>query len=259
MKTYEERVITRIAIFLSLLAIVLVCVLFWQCIFADGVIQDFLVTDVSWNKYITLERLQECIESGYNLPEGATLISREVEVGTTQVFDHEEYREVEILETYQSGSKDVSLYEFNPLTSEFEWVSEKKPEYSTSVKNETQKRIVFKNQNILKYVYYYKINRWISFGTYETHGAKTGYAFERLAEGEHDPAVPYWPTVEIDKNTQEASRSEDYFIGGVLYGSSTDETIVTSFNVPFEIWETINPGDRIKVLVQDNAIIKIVN
>ena len=221
---------------------------------------DFSVTNVSWNRYITLEELITYTECGWTLPEGAVLLeTRNEYYKTVPVFDHYDYKEVEVWEEYQSGTKNVRKYEFNWFSMEFEWVWVREPEYSTRKKTEIQKEAVYRNENVYADKYYYTIDRWTAIGTYETNGKKTGYNVERAAEGEHDPAVPYWPSVELDEKTREASRREVYYITGVLHDDLTDESVVESFMIPFEFWNGINPGDEIKVLLQNFNITNIVN
>ena len=192
--------------------------------------KTLVVTELSWERIIGIERYQTVDESDWYLPAGATLTRTSDEIRSyRQEFSHNETKtrtvSEEVLagyETYITGYTDNGNGTFTENTSQ-------RAVYRTEYRTETYQEPVYISVPVYGTKYYYEIDRWL---------------FERNIVSRGVDQNPQWGTVFLGENERESGRSESCFV------EATDNKGKTKrYSLNREDWMTLKVGAEIKVKV----------
>lgn len=188
---------------------------------------DLQVTGLAWSRSIPVEQNIEYTEEGWNLPEGANVISQRNEIHHyDQVLDHHEKVEVQksrrVLDHYET----YYTYSDNG-NGTFEEVEHQRPVYSTEYYTETESRPVYRSVPRYATKYTYTIWRWTPSRTAAASGT------------DHNT---YWPDLNLKEDEREGSpRSESYSFTVVdRKGNSTSWELAESDWMNIEVESNLN-------------------
>ena len=190
------------------------------------------VTDMGWERVISIEEERTVDESDWYLPSGARLHYTNTEIHHYEdVIDHYETR------TRQESRQVLVGYEtvvtgYNDLGNGFaEEITAEVPIYDTEYYDVTYEEPVYRQEPVYKTKYYYEIDKWFYVRSVETDGL--------------NKSEPYWGTVVLKTNEREQSRVEDFDI----YGVDKKKDKKVEYDVNYDMWQDIEIGNTVKLKV----------
>lgn len=190
--------------------------------------REITITQMSWERNISVEEYRTVSESGWALPAGARLIYTNREIHHYEkIIDHYEtkYREVAKeryvrTETYVTGYRDLGNGYFEEETAT-------RDIYETYYETESYQEPVYRDEPIYQNKYYYEIDKWV---------------YDRTITSQGKDKNPKWPLVAKDDNEREGARKETYTVIGI---DEDDEK--HTFTLSYSDWESVNIGQSIVV------------
>lgn len=191
--------------------------------------QEATVTEVSWNRTISIEQYANVDESDWSLPAGANLHETREEIHHyDQVLDHYETVEVQkseqVLDGYDTTTNYVDLG-----NGYFEEQTVQTPRYTTRYYTETEQRPVYRDEPVYHTKYYYDIWKWIPSRKVESGAA------------DHEP---FWGEPNMTESERESGRNETYKIK-----VSAKKEKIYDYTVDKDVWDTLNVNDSIIIKV----------
>lgn len=188
--------------------------------------KEVIVTNLSWERVIEIDKLKTVNESGWTLPAGARLQYTREEVKEYEpVLDYYETRTSEVSRTEIVGYEPVVVGYEDLGNGYFEEIIENVPEYETFYDTEVYEVPVYRDEPVYATKYYYEIDKWL----YERSVITTGFDKE-----------PYFGEVVLNEKEREDRRYENYYI----YTHDSEK-----ISVPYNQWLAINLNDTIKIKV----------
>lgn len=162
--------------------------------------KEIIISQLSWERKINIERYQTVEESDWVLPDKARLLySRQEFSHNEKVIDHYETKTKEVkkeeiigYEEYVVGIEDLG-------NGYFEETIDTRPIYGTYYETETYKEPVYRYEEVYQTKYYYEIDKWI----YDRTEISSGY-----------DKKTYWPETILAADEKIASKSEKYYVTG---------------------------------------------
>ena len=181
------------------------------------------ITGFAWYRSTAIETNTRMEESGWTLPQDATLIKEKKEVHHyNQILDH--YQDVQKTREVVVGSHtEVTGYKDNGDGS-FEEITEEVPDYETETY--TEKEPVYVPVPVYATKYYYEIYRY----QVTDHAA---------ASGQDHQAV--WPDYNLNQDQREGEKEEDYYF---TIKAKKKEYI---YSTDFDTWTGLKEGQPIKM------------
>lgn len=222
-------------------------------------IETLTVTDMSWERSISIEEERTVKESGWSVPNGGRIYDEKeelhhydkvldhyetiTEVKTREVISHYETvtetksrQVISHYETVVTGYRDFGNGYFEEVTSsqpvyetEYYTESHQEPVYTTETYTETRQEPVYKDVPVYKTKYYYEIEKWFDCRSVDTTGTDKD---------------AYWGEVILDSHERENGRSESYYIGTINKKGENN-----TYRMEYDQWCTINIGDIVKAKI----------
>lgn len=178
------------------------------------------ITDLSWNRCITVEEQKTIKESNWSVPSGGRVYKTKREFKCYRdVLDHYEtvskQKSRQVIDHY-----DISYtYEDNGNGTARQ-IEHKTPVYKTEYYTETEREPVYRQEPVYATKYYYEIDRWYKVQDYKSEG------------NDHEA---YWNTdYTLNKKERDTTRSEKYY---VHYNTGKKKTM------SYDDWMSTNIGD----------------
>lgn len=185
------------------------------------------VSGLNWERDVKIEKYANVDESDWELPDGANLHSKELEIHHyNHVIDHYEEVEVrksrDVLDGYDTHTR------YNDLgNGYFEEETYETPRYTTEYYYETESQPVYRDDPVYATKYYYDIWKWIPYRDVYSSGA------------DHNP---YWGELNLREDEREASREGTY---EVTFTNKKGKTF--TYEIPEDEWNRYNIGDKLKI------------
>ena len=194
---------------------------------------SFEVTDLSWERSISIQERYTAEESGWDVPSGGRVkFTKEELHHTEEVFDHNEtyYEDVseEVLDHYKTET-----HKIDKGNGFFDIEKEQVPVYKTVHKKVKKERPVYRDVPVYKTKYYYLIERWKTTRSVDTsaHDKEPVWGDVSLADGEG----PY------DVGQERASKWDTTFrVSGIANGEKVSYVVDDT-----EFWESMSVGDTV--------------
>lgn len=197
------------------------------------------ITNLSWERSITVEQKKTVTENGWSLPSGGRLLYTTSEIKHyDSVVDHYETVIKEKSRQVVSGYETVTTGYEDMGNGYFEEQTTQQPVYTTEYYTETSEEPVYRQEPVYQTKYYYEIDRWL----YERSITKNG-----------NDSSPVWGEVVLDNLERENGRTESYTITAL-----NKKNIENTYLLNYEKWKNISIGDSLDVTVNVfNQIIAI--
>ena len=187
--------------------------------------KNMQVTDLSWERSISVERFQTVDESGWSLPSGARLHYTQDEIyGYDEVVDHYETKTRTVSEEVLDGYEEV-VTGYRDLGNGYaEEITSQVPIYRTEYYEEEYEEPVYIRVPIYETKYYYEIDKWV---------------YERSVETSGTTNAPYWGKVTLADDERTGSKIEHYYVTGLIKEKER------TYTFSFDDWSSISIGDEI--------------
>lgn len=198
--------------------VVLACLIGGMMLFGSDALEAN-VESMSWERSVVVEELQTVVEEGWELPEGARLISQSEEIREfNPVIVGYETKERQVSERVQVGERTYVCGERDLGNGFFEDIECTEPVYETQQRTETYEEPVYQQVPVYATKYEYEIDRWVATRTEREAG---------------DDNQPYWPELALQPNEREGEREEAY---SIVFRDGDGERYELPF--PYEEWIT---------------------
>ena len=222
---------------ISLLAIILIAGLVYLFTPKDDVLN---VTQLSWERSISIEKQKTVQESDWSIPAGGRLKYTQSEIHHyNQVLDHYETVTEQKSRQVVSGYREVVTGYRDLGNGYFEEITSSEPVYTTEYYTDTHQEPVYRDEPVYETKYYYEIDRWF---------------YERSINTSGNDKDPYWGEVVLQNKEREGSHSEKYSV--TAFNSKEEEK---TYTVDFKTWENINVSDVLNVKVHFGGRIEVVD
>ena len=203
--------------------------------------RQIVVSDVSWQYNIEIEKYKNVSDSGWTLPEDAELTRSANEIHHyDQILDHYETRTRTYTVQVPDGTHTEYSYSDNGDGS-FTEHAHQVQDYRTETRTEDYQEPVYRSVPVYKTKYYYKQWRWVYERDVETSG--------------HDKH-PYYGETNLKKKEREGSRTQEYAFTGRLQKKDREKTYKVDDK---NVWDKITPGSTITVKMQAGTITEYVS
>ena len=201
--------------------------------------KTLVVTELSWERTIGVERYQTVDESDWYLPGSATLTRTSEEIRSyKQEFSHNETKTRTVseqvfdgYETYVTGYTDNGNGTFTENTSQ-------RATYRTEYRTETYQEPVYISVPIYDTKYYYKMDKWL---------------FERNVISRGADQNPQWGSVVLGEKEREGRRRESFFVE-----AADNKERVKRYLVEYEEWAALSVGAEIRVKAFSGGRLEII-
>lgn len=211
------------------IAILLVCILGAFALFSSDEM-DVGIEEMRWERSVVVEELQTVTEEGWELPEGADVISQQEEIREyDQVVVGYETKQRQVSEQVQVGERTYVCGQRDLGNGFFEDIECSEPVYETQQRTETYEEPIFEPVPVYDTKYVYEVERWTAVRT------------ERATGNDQDV---YWPELNLSPDQREGERQESYQI---VFGSDNGERYTMTF--PLEEWLSFESRGRYKLRV----------
>ena len=199
--------------------------------------KDMTIKGFAWEQNIEIEQLQTVEESDWSLPAGAREIRRETEIRSyNHVVDHYETEEYEVPEQVVDHYETYTT-EVDNGDGTFDVEEHKEPVYKTEYHTETREVPVYVDIPIYDTKYYYEIERWKHNRDVTTNGQ------------DHNPT---WGEVTLSPATGNNGTGEER--EGARTGTySVIADDGKTYTADLDYWQTLEEGQKIKVVVDSNG------
>lgn len=211
-------------------AVILFACLFGAVALFRGNELDVSIQDMQWERSVVVEELQTVTEEGWEIPQGAQLISQQEEIREyDQVVVGYETKERQVSERVQVGERTYVCGQRDLGNGFFEDIECTEPVYETQQRTETYEEPIYEQVPVYGTKYTYEIERWTEVRTERVTG--------------HDQQA-YWPELSLGPNQREGERQESYQI---VFGSEDGERFTLTF--PLEQWLSFESRGNYKLRV----------
>ena len=197
-----------------------------------------VVAGRSWTRSQPIEALQPVVYSGQSVPADGEVLSQSREVvDHRQVLDHYDTRQHEVTERVAAGTEEYVCGQRDLGNGYFEDRTCTRTVYEDRSHTESEQVPVYRDEPIYGTVYRYR--------TWEWHPDTT------LVAQTHDDAAPEWPRAPAATRTRRpAERRETVEVE--LRGAGRGFSIP----VPLEQYRRLLVGDTIRIVVDDNGVVR---
>ena len=191
------------------------------------------VEDLQWEYTTYMEEYREEQESGWTLPEDATLVRTQQEVRSyDQVLMGYETRTRTVYETVTEYETVTTTHDLG--NGNFEQVTEQVPKYVTVPREETYQEPVYQSVPVYGTKYYYNIYRWRSVEPVVTRGGPD--------------RAPYFMDPVKSDNIRTTGQSENYIV------VVSHEDKIDTFTIDSDQYFKLKVGETYNVTIQNGAI-----
>lgn len=200
------------------IVILLACLIGGLALFSGDAL-EVNVEQFTWERTVTVEVLQTVTEEGWELPDGARLLSQSEEIHHfNPVVVGYETKEREVSERVQVGERTYVCGQRDLGNGFFEDIECSEPVYETQQRTETYEEPIYEQVPVYATQYEYAVERWVTVRT------------ERAAGSDNQA---YWPELNLQPNEREGQREESY---GIVFRDGDGRRYALSF--PYEEWIT---------------------
>ena len=188
---------------------------------------DLTVSGLSWERNIQIEENIQYSESGWSLPDTASLTSQRQEIHHyDSVLDH--YEDVEVQRSRRVLDHYETYYTYNDLgNGNFEQVENQRPVYETEYYTETVQQPVYVQVPRYATKYYYTIWRWTPTRVVTASGTDQNAA---------------WPEPELGEQERAGDRSEEY-----CFTVQDPKGQSTTYRLAESDWRNLSVGSALSI------------
>lgn len=154
------------------------------------------IENKNWLRTIYIEEYKTVLESGWNLPQSAKLISSSSKIHHyDRNIDHYDTRTRQVSKRVQVGTEKVVVGHRDLGNGYFEDIISTKPIYKTEYETEYYQEPIYRNDPVYKTYYVYNIDKWVKVNSVTKNGTNS---------------IPTWPLIELHNKLRENGRVEQY-------------------------------------------------
>ena len=197
------------------------------------------VTSKKWVYSVNIEEKRLVEENDWSLPAGyVDVVQKKQEIHHyDSVLDHYETVEVQKSRQVQDGYDITYTYE-DLGDGTFAEIEHKTPRYKTEYYTETEQKPVYISVPVYKTKYYYTIYKWLYERSEKTSGSTNNM---------------YFAKVNLSENERIGSNTKYFEVSGKVKNKKK------TYSCSEEIFKKIKPQSTIKVKIQFNQIVKIID
>lgn len=198
---------------------------------------DLKVTEMSWQRSITVEQNTLFQESDWSVPSGGEITR------TNEEFHHfdtvlSHYESVEVERSREVFDHNETYYTYEDMgNGYYEEIPNERPIYRTEYYTETVQQPVYVQVPRYATKYYYDIYRWVEARNVLSSGNDTD---------------PYWPEIYYAEDERQGKTTEAYLFS-VEPNSDKSSSVAATYSINEADWHNLHVGDNVNITARRNG------